>query len=764
MDKSASNSNTKQKVKNFLNWLIHHKLKTLFYLFVIGVTTFLLFLGLIYFGAFGKLPSKDALKNYKNPVASTIIGSNQEVISHYYIQNRSNVDSTELNDYIKDALVAVEDIRFYEHNGIDNRSLGRVLFKTILMSNESSGGGSTITQQLAKNVYGRKDIPIIGMLVSKIREMMIAKRMEKVYSKDEILLLYLNTVMLGENLYGIEKVAYRYFNKKPKELNLEESALIIGLLKAPNGYNPKNYPEKALLRRNVVLAQMYKYEKIDEATYLAAKDKKVILNYQQPKNTAAYAAFYKEYLKKEFAIWAKKNPKPNGSLYDLNIDGLKIYTSVHPSIQRSAEKAMKEHLAYIQTLFDANWDAKPSQMPRDSFVMKIMLQDKYAKDLKEKGMTQEEIIQQFKKKGDKRIWTWVGFKTVSMTFQEYITYELTRLHSGLVAIDNKTGKVMAYVGGNDYNYSQYDQIQTPRQVGSTFKPIAYLAGLENGLQPCDFYDNSLKTYSQYEGWSPRNSDAKYDGSYSMWGALANSINTISAEIMIKTGIPKVINLSKRMGIESELPKVPSLVLGTADISLMDMVRAYAYIANGGGKIDAFSILKIEDENGKVLYESKHYSKAIAEKSESIQQIQKMMRAVVTQGTGGRFQGYNIPYNVIGKTGTTQNNADGWFIGCSPEITIGSWVGTLDKRVHFRSGPLGAGANTAMPIVGRMFSDLSMWRTPILTDFQYTIPEFNCVAHSYMPAEEAQFLPMESDSTMLLEDSTSIPIILESDSL
>ncbi|MEZ5002225.1 MAG: transglycosylase domain-containing protein [Chitinophagales bacterium] len=755
----------KRKIAAIWKWIKSHPLKTILYLFGTGCIAIIIFLLLFYIGAFGKLPSKEALRQFKNPVASTVYGSNQEVIIHYYIQNRSNVDSTELNNYIKDALISVEDIRFYQHKGIDFRSLGRVLFKSILLSDKGSGGGSTLTQQLAKNVYGRKNIPVIGMLVNKIREMMIASRMEKIYSKDEILLLYLNTVMLGENLYGIEKVSHRYFNKQPKDLNLEESALIIGLLKAPNGYNPKNYPEKALNRRNVVLGQMYKYGKIDEATYLSTIDKKLALNYQQPKNAATYAAFYKDYLRDEFQTWAKKNPKPNGSLYDLNIDGLKIYTSVQPSIQRSAEKAMKEHLAYLQTLFDTNWDVKPTQMPRDSFVMKLMLQDKYTKELMAQGKTQAEIRQQFKKEGDKRIWTWDGFETVSMSFQEYITYELTRLHAGIFALDNRTGKIMAYVGGNDFNYSQYDQVQTPRQVGSTFKPIVYLAGLESGLLPCDFYDNSLKTYPQYEGWSPRNSDAQYDGSYSMWGALANSINTISAEIMIKTGIPKVIQLSKKMGLESELPKVPSLVLGTAEISLNDMVRAYAYIANGGAKIDPFSILKIEDEHGKVLYESKHYSKALMEKPESIQTIQKMMRAVVTQGTGGRFQGYHIPYNVIGKTGTTQYNADGWFIGSSPEITIGTWVGTLDKRVHFRSGTLGAGANTAMPIVARMFADLSLWRTPILSDFQYSITDFNCVAHSTLPAEEAQFIPLEVDSLQHLpEDSLSFPEVEQQDSL
>jgi penicillin-binding protein 1A len=304
---------------------------------------------------------------------------------------------------------------------------------------------------------------------------------------------------------------------------------------------------------------------------------------------------------------------------------------------------------------------------------------------------------------------------------------------------------MAYVGGIDYNYSQYDNIRIPRQAGSTFKPIAYLAGLQNGLSPCDFYDNQRRTYAQYEGWTPRNANGKYEGSYSMWGALANSINTVSAEVMIKTGIHRVTSLAQRMGIQSELPQVPSLVLGTADVSLMEMSKAYAFIANGGGAVQPFSILKIEDETGNLLYQAQYGFVNRKEIPEPFQYIQKMMRSVISEGTGARAKHYNIPFNIIGKTGTTQNNSDGWFIASSPEITVGAWVGTLDKRVHFNSTWLGSGSNTALPMVARIFGDLSMWRTPLLSDFSYTVPEFTCVAYSELPAAEASLLPPLSDS-------------------
>ncbi len=746
-------SKFKSQSKRSWKWVKTHKMRTFLYLMGTGLGMILLLLLMIYLGVFGRLPSADFLKHMKNPVASTIYGSNKEVVGHYFIQNRSNIDSSEVNEHIRNALVAVEDIRFYEHHGIDYRSLGRVLVKSILLSDQGSGGGSTLTQQLAKNIFGRRKTFVIGMFVNKAKEMMIARRLENIFTKDEILLLYLNTVSFGENLYGLEKVAYRYFNKKPQQLTLDESALLVGLLKAPNAYNPRKNPERAMARRNVVLSQMYKYGKIDEPTYLAAKEKKTKLNYQQPKNEASYAAYYKEYLRKEFQAWAEKNPKPDGSLYNLDTDGLSIYTSLHPSIQRSAEKAMQRHMERLQAQFDKNWDVTAGQISRDSFLLKVMYQDKYIRELQAQGLSDQQIRQSFDKLGEKRIWDWDGgFQSEEMTFRAYITHELTRLHAGILALDNSNGKIMAYVGGNDYNYSQYDHVQLPRQAGSTFKPIAYLAGLENGLSPCDFFENQLKTYARYEGWTPRNANGQYGGSYSLWGALAHSVNTVSAEVILNSGVNRTLQLANRMGIQSELPKVPSLVLGTAEVSLQEMVGAYAYIANGGGKVQPFSILKIEDENGNLLYQATYNVFKKEEVPEAFQQIQQMMRAVITEGTGKGLQNTPIPYKLIGKTGTTQNNSDGWFIASSPEVTIGAWVGNLDKRVHFKSTSLGSGAHTALPMVARTFGDLSLWRKPILSDFAWSIPPFDCVASSELPAAEAQLLRPLSDSLMTGSDS------------
>ncbi len=758
--------NTMTKLLNALrstgNWMLQHKIRTIFYLFCGSLVSLLLLILSIWLGLFGRLPSTDSLRHLRNPVATTIYGANKEVMGSFYLQNRSNVDSAEVNQVLRDALVAVEDIRFYEHNGIDYRSLGRVLFKSILLADASSGGGSTITQQLAKNAFGRKKRFFLSTPINKIREMFIARRMEKVYSKDEILLLYLNTVMFGENLFGLEKASQRFLNKPPLQLELSEAALLVGLLQAPNAYNPRRNPERALARRNIVLSQMYKYGKITEDAYSKAKESPLKLNYQPPKFTATYAAYYKVFLREEFETWAAKNPKPDGSVYDLDSDGLKIYTSLYPAIQQSVEKAQEGNMRRLQQVFDGNWDVTLEGITRDSFLQKLMWQDQYAKDLRARGLTNAEIEAKFKSAGEKMIWTWDGFKTVEMNFRDYIIHELTRLHSGVLALDNRSGRILAYVGGNDYDYSQYNQIQLPRQVGSVFKPIVYLAGLQKGLSPCDFYANERRTYSRYEGWTPRNADGRYTGSYSMWGALANSVNTVSAEVMLATGIDRVISLAQRAGISSEIPKVPSIVLGTPELTLQEMVGAFAFIANGGGAVTPYSIVRIEDENGQEIYARPTTNVTRREAPESFQQVRKMMRAVLTEGSAARINAYSIPYNIIGKTGTTQQNADGWFIASSPEVTVGAWVGTLDKRVHFKSTRLGSGSNTALPIVARVFADLSLWRTPLLTDFTYTIPEFTCVASSELPPEEARLLvpnqrgAAEKADTVKLDSVNKLP--------
>lgn len=767
---SAKLSSTRQLILNYdyrtngkelSKWIWQNRWAVLLSSICTGIGTLLFLFILIYLGLFGIIPSGHQLLQIRNPVASTIYGLNGEIIGNIYLQNRSNIDSSEVGHHIKEALIAIEDVRFYNHRGIDYRSLGRVLVKTIILQKRSSGGGSTITQQVAKNIYGRKKHFVFSGIVNKIREMLIARRMEAVYSKDEILLLYLNTVSFGENLYGLEKAAHRFFGKTPQKLTLNESATLVGLLKAPSYYNPKNNPERAKGRRNTVLSQMHKYGFLTQEEVDAEIGKEIVLNYQESKISPQFAAYYKEYMLREFDNWAKDNPKSDGSIYDAGVDGLKIYTSVHPSIQRSAERAMNGHMKRLQKSFDANWDIIYTG-GKEEFIKSIMLSHPIGQKMQSEGRSIEEIRSRFDQLETRKMWTWDGLVDVEISLLDYTLYDLTRLHTGILSLDARNGRILAYVGGNDYGYSQYDQITIPRQAGSTFKPIVYLASLESGNDPCQFYSNELITYNQYEGWTPRNSDGNYGGSYSMFGALSKSINTISVKIMLGVGAKRVVKLARDMGIESALPAVPSLVLGTADVTLMEMVRAYSTIANRGLRVTPYSILKIENEEGEVIYSAKpKVGGSYIASPENFEKLQLMMRRVITEGSGAAMNQYNIATNVIGKTGTTQNQSDGWFIASSPEVTVGSWVGTMDKRMHFKSLRMGAGASTALPHVAAVFRDLSLWKTPYITDFQYTIPDFNCVSYSPLSPEEAALeVVVDSttvDSSFNIQDTIAITL-------
>lgn len=726
-------------------WIKDNKIKSIGIAIAAGILSVLLLIFFIYLGLFGKLPTEGELKEIKNPLATNIYSGNKEIIGHFYVQNRSNIDSTQINDFVKNALIATEDVRFEEHGGVDMRSLARVFVKTLILSKKSSGGGSTITQQLAKNVFGRKKQYFFSTPINKIREMFIAKRLEKVYSKDEILLLYLNTVPFGEKLYGIEKASQRFFNKSPEKLKLDEAATIIGILKATTFYNPRKNPDNSFRRRNTVLSQMKKYGYIDEETYDNTIKERTELKYTLPKVESTFAAHYKEYLRKEFDLWAADNPKEDGSFYNLDLDGLKIYTSIHSSIQKSAEKAVESQMKNLQKYFETGWDAT---VGKEQYIENLIWRHPKAKAL-ENEISKDSIISIFNKKRIRDYWNGYEFTKDSISMLDSMVAEAITLQTGLIAMHTGTGKIMAYVGGRDFGYSQYDNIQIPKQVGSTFKPFAYLGALEVGAQPCDYYDNDLRTYSSFEGWTPRNADGKYGGSYSMFGALANSINSVSVQVMFQAGVKNVINIAKSFGITSDLPKVPSLVLGTAEISLQEMVTAYGAIANGGTVMKPYSIVKIENEAGDVLYESKpQYNMTVKAAPENLDKLRRMMTYVNKVGTGTRIKSYNIPYNLIGKSGTTQSNADGWYIASTPEIVCGSWVGTLDPGVNFKYTSMGSGSNTALPMVARVFGDLSMWKSQIISNFEFTTEDFYCIPYSELTAEEAKTQGMFSKDNII----------------
>jgi penicillin-binding protein 1A len=738
----------KDKFKILISFIRKHPFKSIFYAILTSLSFILLLVLFTYLGVFGKLPSKGFLLQLKTPLTSTLYASNKEQIGLYFLQNRSNVDSTEIPAALKNALIATEDKRFYEHDGIDYKSYARVFIKSVILR-QNAGGGSTLTQQIAKNTFGRKSYFFLTTPINKIKEVFIAKRLEEIYTKDELLLLYLNTVTFGENVYGIEKAAVRFFNKSPEKLSISECATLVGLLKAPSYYSPRTHPDRATTRRNVVLQQMVKYNYLTIEEQEAAQ-KPLKLNYQEPKKLSSLTTYFKEYVAKEFDTWALENPAPDGHIYNLESDGLKIYSTLNTSVQKSSEKAMLRQMASLQKLMDQHWESLSTEGGKEALLKKILNQTNAVKRWKSQGKSDLEIEKLISEKKFRTKWTLgLGNESKLQSLKDSIAGAINRLHTGLLTISSQSGRIMGYVGGIDYGMSQKDNVLEAKQVGSTFKPITYLAALERGKNPCDYYDNSLVTYKKYEDWRPRNSNGQYGGSYSMQGALANSVNTVSVRIQLETGIKPVQKLAENMGITATLPAVPSIVLGTGNISLIDMVTAYASISNGGRRIKPFAIERIEDDKGTVLYQAKPIAGNRVASKENISHLQQMMGSVLTEGTASRIQNYEIPNNLIGKTGTTQNNGDGWFIACSPEIVIGSWVGTYDKRVQFKNTSLGSGANTALPMVASVFKGMSSWNKSMLTNFVYEQDYFNCPPFLEMSATEA-FEFAKTDSTYILQ--------------
>jgi penicillin-binding protein 1A len=742
---SAKNPTTARS-KQFFQYVKKHPFKSFGLAILAGFAfVILLFLG-TWAGVFGHVPQAKELAKLENPITSTVYGSDKKAIAYFYLQNRSNIDSTELNPYLVQALVATEDVRFYEHSGIDYRSYARVFVKSILMQ-QGKGGGSTVTQQIAKNIFGRKDLWLLSTPINKMREVIIAKRLESIYSKEELLLLYFNTVSFGENLYGIEMASQRFFSKTPAQLTLSESATLVGVLKAPSYYNPRINPQNSTNRRNVVLQQMVKNNAITQEESDAAKTE-IELKYSTQEKNSTLTGYYKEYIRQEFNEWAQENPGPEGEIYDLELDGLQIYTTLQPNIQKYAENAMQRNMVRLQKLMDQHWTSKTTEGGKEAFISNLMEIQPILKKMKEEGKTDAQVQQYLNTSRSRKYWEiGKGFELRQQSVEDSIIGSMIRLHTGILAMNSRSGAILGYLGGIDYGFSQIDNIKGKNQVGSTFKPITYLTALDQGIDPCTYYDNSLRTYSKYEDWQPRNSNGQYGGSYSLHGALANSVNTISAALQLQVGVSNTIKVAQKMGITSDIPEVPSIVLGTADISLMEMVTAYASISNGGNKVNPYMIQRILNQEGTVLYEAKpKYDGGVASAS-SVKRLQQMMGEVLTEGTGTGFSNWNIPFNIIGKTGTTQNNGDGWFIAASPQVVIGSWVGARDKRVHFESTYMGSGANTAMPMVASMFKSLSSWSRPMLTNFEYDLPYFPCPGFDEKSSSEATNY-YRSDSTYL----------------
>lgn len=665
------------------------------------VLLFTMFYLLVYMGAMGSMPSRNELKSVQNNTASEVYSSDGVLLGRYYIQDRTNVKYNDIAPAAIQALVATEDARFYEHAGVDVRSLGRVIVKSILMQDQSAGGGSTLSQQLAKNLYPRKHFWFWDMPVNKLREIIIARKLEGIYSKEELLELYLNTVPMGGNLYGIERASSRFFNKSADELKTEEAAVLIGMLKATTTYNPRLNPEKSKIRRNVVLSQMVKYGYLAEAKAEELKKKPLKLDYNVTNHNDGMAPYFREQLRLELVEWAASKKKKNGEPYNLYTDGLKIYTTIDAGMQAHAEKAVRNKMAALQRKFDAHWSGR-SPWGRDASVLQDAMQrsERYKK-AKANGKTDAEIMEDFRKERTMNLFSWQGNKQRSMSPMDSLAYYQKFLNAGLLSMDPYTGEVKAWVGGVNHHVFKYDHVRSKRQVGSTFKPIVYAAALERGVAPCTWFANERVTYPEYDDWSPRNANDQYGGEYTMRGGLAHSVNTVSAQVMMKAGVNKVVDVAERLGIESEIPAVPALALGVADLSLFEMVNAYATLANQGYHITPIYISKIVDRKGDVLLKNtldRPVRRAISESNAAI--MLHLMQGVVAEGSGAKLRSqFGLQMDIAGKTGTTQDHADGWFIGITPKLVTGVWVGAESPKVRFRSLELGQGSATALPIWG-----------------------------------------------------------------
>lgn len=668
-----------------------------FWKIIVGILAIgFLFILSIRLGLFGKLPSFSDLENPKSNLASEVITEDHKVLGTYYVQNRSNVKYSELSPYLVKALVSTEDKRFYDHSGIDYSRTFTVIFHTLTGNKQ---GGSTITQQLALNLFsdGRQK-NFLKRVIQKFQEWITAVRLERNYTKDEIITMYFNTVDFGAyNTYGIKSAARTYFNTTPDKLTAEQAALLVGMLKGPGAYSPVRYPDRSRTRRNTVLNNMVAANFISAEEATKAKEKPLglelkIANYGE--GLAPYfRAVLKDEIKKEFAKLSIT--KPDGTPYDLDRDGLKIYTTINMSMQQYAEDSQKEWMKQLQSKFSAQWKNRdPFKGDKAKLLISGMKRSDRYRILKEEGLSEDEIKKAFNVKVPMNIFTWKGSVDTMMTPMDSIKYNKLMLRNAMMSMEPKTGHIKAWVGGIDFDHFKYDQVKMgTRQVGSTAKPFTYAVAIDNGYSPCYSIPNYQQTYN---GWTPRG-NAQGGNPITLAKALAYSQNYATAYLVHEVGAAEVAALTKRMGITSDVPNYPSISLGAYEASVFDMVGAYSAFVNQGTWIEPTAILRIEDKNGTPIYD-KAPKVVKALNSESAYIIVDMLKKVVSQGTARRIQWmYKLTNPIGGKTGTTNDNSDAWFIGITPELVTGVWTGAEDRGISFDRMEYGQGAAAAMPV-------------------------------------------------------------------
>lgn len=736
------------KEKAILNVLIKSTISVLL--------TGLIFLFLLIFaariGLFGGMPTDDELKEISNPEGTELFADDGvTILGRYFIENRSNITYDSLPENLIHALIATEDIRYYEHNGIDWKSWARVLFRTILMKESASGGGSTISQQLAKNLFKRRTYWRGTTLINKMREIIIAQRLEKIYSKEELLTLYFNTVSFGGNVYGIDVASKQYFKTAPKFLKTEDAATLVGMLKATTKYNPLNNIDLAKKRRNTVLSKMEKYSYITKKEMDSLSSLDIKLHYVRETHTEGIGTYFREFARLDLDNQLAKLEKSDGSHYNLYTDGLKVYTSINISMQKYAETAVADQMKELQELYTQQMKWVKLPWKDTAFLHKaIMNTDRY-KSMAAAKLSQHYIDSVFNVPYEMEVYSPKDPQTLKMTPKDSLIYYLQFLTSGFMAADPGTGYIKAWVGGIDYKFFQYDHVKAKRHVGSTMKPIVYSAALEKGLDPCAYYDNRQKTYPQFDNWSPKNFEGGYGGEYSMAGALAKSLNCATVDIMLKTGIDTVVDFAKKMGITSNIPYEPSVSLGAVDISLLDMMTAYSTIIDRGQRPKMTYILKVLDSDGNVLIDNTTQEAQTKEQvmdPENADIMRSMMQGVINHGTGGSIKWrYSITEDLAGKTGTSQDCSDGWFIASNPRLIAGAWVGGEYPEIHLTGNF--TGAFTALPIVGMFLR--SVEKDKALSDYvKERFPDISQDAKNRLNCPASHYV---ADSTAI--DSTAV---------
>lgn len=676
-------------------------------LLILFLFSIALFLILLFSGSFGALPATASLKNIEHSFASEVYSSDGVLLGRYYIENRRPATTEEIPECLRQALVAAEDERFYDHHGIDMRALGRVFFKSILLQEDESGGGSTITQQLAKNLYPRQRFWFLSLPINKAREMVIAKRLEKAYSKDEIITLYLNTIPFSGNVFGIKAASNRFFNIEPQNLKPEQAALLVGMLKATTAYHPVRNPERSTARRNTVLSRMERQGFLAKTALDSLRNLPLKLDYKVRTHNEGPATHFREHLRLLLEEKLKGLEKSDGTPFNLYTDGLKIHTTLDSRLQAFAEKAAEQEMRTIQANYFRHLKGRTDGKTygTDQLLNQQVETADRARAMKDRGASRKEIADAMSTPTGMIVLDWKTGKDVDTTLSplDSIKYYLALLNMGFLAADYKTGGVMAWVGGVNFKYAKFDHVKSRRQVGSTFKPVLYSQALESGIAPCKHWPNEHITYAEFDNWAPKNVDDEYGGYYNMENALKRSINTIAVQIILETQADPVVKMARRMGITSPIPKEAGIALGGVDLTLMEMVGAFATIANRGKHPVLHYVTKVETSDGEVL-EGFDAPKPAGFTAAMSEMHADMMRYFLTKvvekgGTASRFRGLfkYVDVPVAAKTGTSNDNRDGWFLGFTPDLCFGAWVGGEHPQVRFYETRLGQGSSTAMPI-------------------------------------------------------------------